>query len=83
MKLFSIGFGNLVSADRVVAVVSPESAPIKRIISDARDQGMLIDATYGRKTESVIITQSDHVILCALGTDRIAQRISEQKEQNG
>jgi len=61
--LINIGFGNIVSASRVVAIVSPESAPIKRIITDARDRGQLIDATYGRRTRAVIITDSSHVIL--------------------
>lgn len=66
MKLINIGFGNMVSANRLVAIVSPESAPIKRIIQDARDKGSLIDATYGRRTRAVIITDSDHVILSAV-----------------
>ena len=65
MQLIPIGYGNAVSASRLVAVVSPESAPIKRIIQDARDRGMLIDATYGRKTKSVLVMDSDHVILSA------------------
>ena len=68
VKLINIGFGNIVSAGRIIAIVSPESAPIKRIIQDARDRGMLIDATYGRRTRAVIITDSDHVILCLLYT---------------
>lgn len=63
MKLINIGFGNMVCANRLVAIVSPESAPIKRIIQDARDRGTLVDATYGRRTRAVIITDSDHVIL--------------------
>lgn len=66
MKLINIGFGNMVSARKLVAIVSPESAPIKRIIQDARDRGSLIDATYGRRTRAVIITDSDHVILSAV-----------------
>ena len=66
MQLIPIGYGNAVSAERLVAVVSPESAPIKRIIQDARDRGMLIDATYGRKTKSVLIMDSDHVVLSSL-----------------
>ena len=61
MKLINIGFGNMVNADRVIAVVSPDSAPIKRIVQDARDKGAAIDATYGRRTRAVIITDSDHV----------------------
>ena len=66
MKLINIGFGNMVSASRLVAIVSPESAPIKRIMQDAKEQGTLIDATYGRRTRAVILTDSDHVILSAL-----------------
>ena len=62
IKLVNVGFGNIVSANRIVAIVSPESAPIKRIIQEARDRGMLIDATYGRRTRAVIITDSDHVV---------------------
>ena len=65
MKLINIGFGNMVSANRLVAIVSPESAPIKRIIQDAKERGSLIDATYGRRTRAVIVTDSDHVILSA------------------
>jgi len=79
MKLINIGFGNIVSANRLVAIVSPESAPIKRIIQEARDRGMLIDATYGRRTRAVIITDSDHIILSAIQVETIVQRISGQK----
>ena len=71
MKLISIGFGNLVSANRIVSIVSPESAPIKRLIQEARDKGALIDCTYGKKTKSVIITNSDHVILSSRNVDFI------------
>ena len=74
MKLINIGFGNIVSGDRVVAIVSPESAPIKRIIQEARDKGLLIDASCGRRTRAVIITDSDHVILSAIQTETIAGR---------
>ncbi len=77
MKLINIGFGSIVSADRLVAMVSPESAPIKRIIQEARDNGMLIDATYGRRTRSVIITDSDHIILSAVQTETLANRIDD------
>ena len=66
MKLINIGFGNMVSANRLVAIVSPESAPIKRIIQDAKERGTLIDATYGRRTRAVIIMDSEHVILSAV-----------------
>ena len=72
MKLINIGFGNMVSANRLVAIVSPESAPIKRIIQDARDRGTLIDATYGRRTRAVIVTDSDHVILSAVQPETVA-----------
>ena len=75
MKLINIGFGNLVSAQRLLAVVSPDSAPIKRLIQEARDRGMLIDATYGRKTASVLIMDSDHVVLSALSTEKLAPRM--------
>ena len=76
MKLINIGFGNIVSANRLVAIVSPESAPIKRIIQEARDRGMLIDATYGRRTRAVIITDSDHIILSAVQPGSVAERLS-------
>jgi regulator of extracellular matrix RemA (YlzA/DUF370 family) len=75
MKLINIGFGNMVSASRLVAIVSPESAPIKRIIQDSRDKGSLIDATYGRRTRAVIITDSDHVILSAVQPETVANRL--------
>ena len=75
MRLINIGFGNMISSSRLVTIVSPESAPIKRIIQDARDSGRLIDATYGRRTRAVIITDSDHVILSAIPTETIASRL--------
>lgn len=75
MKLVNIGFGNIVAADRIVAIVSPESAPIKRLIQQARDRGTLIDATYGRRTRAVIATDSSHVILCAVQPETVAQRL--------
>ena len=81
MKLINIGFGNLVSAQRLLAVVSPDSAPIKRLIQEARDRGMLIDATYGRKTAAVLIMDSDHVILSALGAERLAPRLGVSAEE--
>ncbi len=74
IQLINIGFGNIVSANRVVAIVSPESAPIKRIITDARENNLLIDATYGRRTRSVIITDSSHVVLSAIQPETVAQR---------
>ena len=78
IKLINIGFGNIVSANRIVAIVSPESAPIKRIIQEARDRGMLIDATYGRRTRAVIITDSDHVVLSAVQPETVAHRLSNK-----
>ncbi len=81
MKLINIGFGNMVSANRLVAIVSPESAPIKRIISDARDKGQLIDATYGRRTRAVIVTDSGHVILSAIQPETVATRLSGRTER--
>ena len=80
MKLVNIGFGNMVSSSRLVAIVSPESAPIKRIIQDARDRGSLIDATYGRRTRAVIITDSDHVILSAVQPETVANRLDDEDE---
>lgn len=79
MKLINIGFGNMVSASRLVAIVSPESAPIKRIIQDAKERGMLIDATHGRRTRAVIVTDSDHIILTYLQSETVANRISEDE----
>lgn len=79
VRLVNIGFGNIVAANRIVAIVSPESAPIKRIISEARDEGMLIDATYGRRTRAVIITDSDHVILSAVQPETVAARLGARE----
>ena len=81
MKLINIGFGNIVAADKVVAMVSPESAPIKRIIQESRDKGMLIDATYGRRTRSVIVTDSDHVILTYLQSETVANRLNDDMDE--
>ncbi|NMA38244.1 MAG: DUF370 domain-containing protein [Papillibacter sp.] len=75
MKLINIGFGNMVSASRIIAIVSPESAPIKRIIQDAKDSGSLIDATYGRRTRAVVIADSGHIILSAIQPETVANRI--------
>lgn len=74
MELINVGFGNTVSAHRIIAIVSPESAPIKRIISEARDRTQLIDATYGRRTRAAIVTDSGHVLLSAIQPDTVAQR---------
>lgn len=76
MAFFNIGFGNLVNADRVVAIVAPESAPVKRIVQEGKDRGMCIDATYGRRTKSVIVTDTDHVILSSLQVETLRGRIS-------
>jgi extracellular matrix regulatory protein A len=83
IKLINIGFGNIVSANRVIAIVSPESAPIKRIINDARDRGQLIDATYGRRTRAVIISDSGHVVLSAIQPETVANRFVVSKDANG
>ena len=80
MKLINIGFGNMISASRLITIVSPESAPIKRIIQDAKDKGMLIDATYGRRTRAVIIMDSDHVILSAVQPETVAGRLDSDDE---
>ena len=82
MKLINIGYGSLVSSERIVAVVAPDSAPIKRTIQEAREDGRLIDATYGRRTRAVIVTDSDHVILSANLPDTIADRLEAQEEEN-
>ena len=81
MKLISIGFGNIVSADRVVAIVSPESAPVRRIIQESKEKGMLIDATCGRRTRSVIVTQSGHVVLSSVQPETIVSRIEPESEE--
>ena len=78
MKLINIGFGNMVNASRLVAIVSPESAPIKRIIQECKEKGTLIDATHGRRTRAVIITDSDHIILTYLQSETVANRIEEE-----
>ena len=80
IKLINIGFGNIVSANRIVANVSPESAPIKRIIQEARDGERLIDATYGRRTRAVIIMDSDHVILSAVQPETVAHRVEDDDD---
>ena len=87
MKLINIGFGSLIAAGRVLLVLEPDSAPIKRVVQEARERGMLIDASYGRKTKSVILMDTDHVILSALTPEILAGRWSEktqtQEEENG
>ncbi len=81
MKLINIGFGNMVSASRIIAVASPESEPIKRIVREAKEKSSLIDASFGRKTKAVIIADSDHVILSALSTETIAGRMNEEGDK--
>ena len=80
MKLINIGFGNMVSARRLIAIVSPDSAPIKRMVQEARDRGVLIDATYGRRTRAVLIMDNDHLVLSALQTETVANRLAGERE---
>ena len=86
MKLINIGFGSMVAAERLLAIVAPDSAPIKRVVQEARDRGMLIDASYGRKTRSVLLMDTDHVILSALTTQALGERwqgkLEEDTEEN-
>lgn len=77
LKLINIGFGNMVSANRLVAIVSPESAPIKRVIREAEDKGILVNATYGRRTRAVIIMDSGHIILSSIQPETVAHRLNE------
>ena len=79
MKLINIGFGNMINANRLITVVSPESAPIKRIIQDAKEKGLLIDATYGRRTRAVVVMDSDHVVLSAIQPETIARRCNDEE----
>ena len=81
LRLINIGFGNLVSASRLLSVVSPESAPIKRIIQDSRERGLLVDATFGRRTRAVIIMDSGHVVLSALQPETVAGRVAGKAEK--
>ena len=83
MKLINIGFGSLVSAGRLVAVVSPESAPIKRMTQEARERGVLIDATYGRRTQAVLVMDNDHLVLSALTPETIAGRLEGEERNSG
>ena len=80
MKLINIGFGSMVAAGRVLAMMDPDSAPIKRIVQEAKERGMLVDASYGRKTQAVILMDTDHVILSAMTPETLAQRWEEAKE---
>ena len=83
MKMINIGFGNMISASRLVAVVSPDSAPIKRMVQEARERGNLIDASYGRRTRAVLITDSDHIVLSALQPETVAGRLNGREEAAG
>ncbi|MBQ3928591.1 MAG: DUF370 domain-containing protein [Clostridia bacterium] len=82
MKLINIGYGNMISSSRIVAIVSPEAAPVKRMVQNARDNGMLIDASCGRKTKAVIITDSDHVVLSAVQPETVANRINNRENSD-
>jgi regulator of extracellular matrix RemA (YlzA/DUF370 family) len=82
VKLINIGFGNMVSAGRLIAIVSPDSAPIKRMVQEARDRGVLIDATYGRRTRAVLIMDNDHLVLSALQTETVANRLAGEREDD-
>ena len=81
MKLINVGFGSMVAANRVLAIVAPDSAPIKRVIQEARERSMLIDASYGRKTKAVILMDTDHVILSAIPTETIYARWMDKPEE--
>ena len=82
MKLVNIGFGNTVAADKIVAIVSPDSAPIKRMVQEAKDTGTAIDATFGRKTRAVLIMDSDHIVLSAVQAETVADRIDKERNDN-
>lgn len=81
MRLINIGFGSLIAANRVLAIVDPDSAPIKRVVQEARDRAMLVDASYGRKTQAVILMDTDHVILSALTPDTLNTRWTEKMQE--
>ena len=81
MKLVNIGFGNMVNTNKLLAIVSPESAPIKRMIQESKDKGTLIDATHGRRTRAVLITDNDHIILTYLQSETVANRINSEEEE--
>ena len=81
MKLINIGFGNVVSANRLIAIVSPESAPIKRIIREAEDKGLIVNATYGRRTRAVLVADSGHVILSSIQPETIASRLTSSEDE--
>lgn len=79
MKLINIGFGNMISAGRLIAIVSPDSAPIKRMVQEARERGVLIDASYGRRTRAVLVMDNDHLVLSALQPETVANRLEDEK----
>ncbi len=81
MKLINIGYGNMLSSSRIVAIVSPDAAPVKRMVQNAREKGLLIDASCGRKTKAVIVTDSDHVVLSAVQPETVAHRVNESSEE--
>ena len=81
IKLVNIGFGNIVAANRIISIISPESAPIKRIIQEARDKGMLVDATYGRRTRAVVVVDSGHIILSAVQPETVGSRVNITGEE--
>lgn len=81
MKLINVGFGSMVSAHRLIAIVSPESAPIKRMVQEARDRGVLIDATFGRRTRAVLIMDNDHLVLSALQPETVSNRLAGDKDE--
>ena len=81
MKLINIGFGSMIAANRVLAMVDPDSAPIKRVVQEVRDRGMLVDASYGRKTQAVILMDTDHVILSALTPETLNARLIEKSQE--
>ena len=83
MRLVNVGYGNTVNADRLLAIVSPDAAPVKRMVQNARDKGLLIDASCGRKTKAVIVTDSDHVVLSAVQPETVAHRVNESSEEEG
>ena len=80
MKLINIGFGNMISAERLIAIVSPDSAPIKRMVQEARERGVLIDASYGRRTRAVLVMDNDHLVLSALQPETVANRLEDEKD---
>jgi extracellular matrix regulatory protein A len=82
-RLINIGFGNMVSATRLIAIISPESAPVKRLVQDARESGRLVDATYGRRTRAVIVMDSDHVVLSPVQPETVANRLNARETSSG